>query len=125
LTSLGAEAHLGRSLDQLRELLRASRAVIAGRLHAAIIPLAERVPVIGYSATPKIGNFFRSVGLDDCYFGPGDATDSVVSGLLRVMQNGQTVPAPAGAAMQRTRETACKFLDTLTLAIRYGEVAGL
>lgn len=123
LAEVGAELHPGRSLDQLRELLHASRAVIATRLHAAIIPLAERVPVIGYAVTPKLGNFFHSIGLDDCHFGPGDATATVVDGLLRVMQHGQPLPASVCTAVQRTRAAAREFLLTLTQPIPYAEAA--
>jgi polysaccharide pyruvyl transferase WcaK-like protein len=124
LAWLGAELHPGRSLDQLRRLLRASGSVIAARLHAAIIPLADRVPVIGYSATPKVGNFFDSVGLDDCHFSLGDAPDSIVSAVLRVMQHGQALPRSAISGMNRTRDAAREFLDTLAASTRRREVAG-
>lgn len=125
LTSLGAELQPGRSLEQLRGLLRSSAAVLAARLHAAILPLAERVPVIGYSPTPKIGNFFDSVGLNDCHFSPGDAADSIAAALLRVMQHGQTLPLAEAGAVERTRDATRDFIGTLAAAIRRRQAAGL
>lgn len=125
LAPFGAELHPGRSLHQVRELLRTSGGVVAARLHAAVIALAERSPVIGYSATPKIGNFFRSIGLDDCSFGPDDPSIAVVDRLRRLVRSGQPIPARTAAAEQRVQAAARKFLESLTLAIRYGEVARL
>lgn len=52
-------------LEQLLDLLRKSDWVIASRLHAAILGLAEGLPVIGLSATPKLRYHFETLGLQE------------------------------------------------------------
>jgi len=113
LESGGAELHVGRSLEQLRDVMHSSRAVVAARLHAAIISLTEQVPVIGYAATPKVGNFFETVGLRASYFGPNDPASVVAEQLMRIMSPPQP-SAPACASFDAARQGAREFLFSLT-----------
>ncbi|HSC94687.1 MAG TPA: polysaccharide pyruvyl transferase family protein [Burkholderiales bacterium] len=62
--SARVELHLPRNLGQLVAVLGTSAVAVATRLHAAILALAERVPVVGFSATPKLRNFLATVGIE-------------------------------------------------------------
>lgn len=60
--------HLPHDLAQLSSMLETSALVVATRLHAAILSLAESVPVVGIAASAKLGNFFSTVGIGRyCY----------------------------------------------------------
>lgn len=114
LVSDGAELHLGHSLAQLRSVLRCCEAVVAARLHAAIISLAEELPVLGYAATPKVGNFFESIGLRSDYFGPNDPTAVVANRLSQLLSQHERLSASVAAPFDGARQCAREFLSTLT-----------
>ncbi|MBI3897911.1 MAG: polysaccharide pyruvyl transferase family protein [Gammaproteobacteria bacterium] len=122
LLSAGVELHAGRDLAQVRQLLGASRAVLASRLHAAILSLAQHTPVIGYSATPKLGNFFDSLGLDDDSFGPNDEPPRVVQRLFSVMSRPVSFSPSACAAMVAARQLARHYLSSLAAVRPIAEV---
>ena len=63
LGAMGVELRLPRSLDELTGVLRESALVIASRLHGAILGLAAGAPVVGFSSTPKMHNFFSTMGI--------------------------------------------------------------
>ncbi len=125
LAASGVELHPGRSLDQLRGLMRDSCAVVATRLHAAIIGLAQGVPVIGYSATPKLGNFFDTLDLGRHSFTVDDALARVVAELQRLLRAGPQLPTPACAAIEQTRRAARRFLEQVAQHSYLPEAAGL
>ena len=66
--SARVELCLPRNLGQLVTVLRTSGMAVATRLHAAVLALAERVPVVGFSATPKLPNFLATVGIENRYY---------------------------------------------------------
>jgi polysaccharide pyruvyl transferase WcaK-like protein len=68
LGKLNPELHLPTGLDQLMELLRTSVLVIASRLHGVVLPLAEGVPVVGFSPVPKLHDFLSTMGLEQYSF---------------------------------------------------------
>lgn len=71
------------SLKGLRDLLSASEVVIASRLHAAILAIAEKTPVIGLSAAPKVRNFLITLNLERFCFGLGEEINQPILGMLR------------------------------------------
>lgn len=73
LAARGAELHLPRNLAQLSAVLRTSAAVVATRLHGAVLALAEHTPVVGFSAAPKLRNFFSTLGIRRHFHDLGDA----------------------------------------------------
>ena len=73
LGELNPELHLPTGLDQLMELLRTSVLVIASRLHGVVLPLAEGVPVVGFSPVPKLHDFLSTMGLQHYSFDLDDS----------------------------------------------------
>lgn len=73
LEARGAELHFPRNLAQLSAMLRTSAAVVASRLHGAVLALAEHTPVVGFSAAPKLRNFFSTLGIRRHFHDLGDA----------------------------------------------------
>lgn len=65
--------HLPGTLDELMGIYRESALVLASKLHAAILAVAERKPVIGFSPAPKIRNFFETMGIGRFCIGPEDS----------------------------------------------------
>jgi polysaccharide pyruvyl transferase WcaK-like protein len=64
----GVELHLPDNLAQLSAMLRASAVVVSTRLHAAILALAEKAPTVGFSAGPKVRDFFSTLGIQRCAY---------------------------------------------------------
>lgn len=62
-----------RNLGRLSDVLTCSGLVVASRLHAAILGLVAGALVVGFSPTPKLRNFFDTVGIGNYSFGPDDA----------------------------------------------------
>ncbi len=73
LAARGAELHLPRNLAQLSAMLRTSAAVVATRLHGAVLALAEHTPAVGISTAPKLRNFFSTLGIRRHFHDLGDA----------------------------------------------------
>jgi polysaccharide pyruvyl transferase WcaK-like protein len=67
--SSDAQLYLPANLGQLTAMLRTSAAVVATRLHAAVLALAELVPVVGFSAAPKLRDFFATLGIRRYFYG--------------------------------------------------------
>jgi polysaccharide pyruvyl transferase WcaK-like protein len=65
LGSHGVELHVPGSLEQLSGMLRESALVVASRLHAGILGLAEGTPAVGFCPQPKLRRFFSTVGIGD------------------------------------------------------------
>ncbi|MBW4557553.1 MAG: polysaccharide pyruvyl transferase family protein [Trichormus sp. ATA11-4-KO1] len=63
LSTSSSSLHVCTNVEQLRTLMRSSTAVLATRLHSAILALAEGVPVLGLFVGPKIENFFSTLGI--------------------------------------------------------------
>ena len=60
--------YIPENTDQLNQLLQNCTAVLASRLHAAILAISQGMPVIGLGAghvSQKLYNFFQSIGIDD------------------------------------------------------------
>jgi polysaccharide pyruvyl transferase WcaK-like protein len=68
----GARLYLPENLAQLSAMLGTSALVVSTRLHAAILALAARVPVIGFSASPKIRDFLATLGIRRYFHGLED-----------------------------------------------------
>jgi polysaccharide pyruvyl transferase WcaK-like protein len=68
LGSHGVELHVPASLEQLSGMLRECALVVASRLHAAILGLAEGAPAVGFCPQPKLRKFFSTVGIGDYSF---------------------------------------------------------
>ena len=68
LDAVNAELHLPAELDQLADLLRTSALVIVSSVHAAVLPLAEGVPVVGLSPAPNLRDFLSTMGLEEYSF---------------------------------------------------------
>jgi polysaccharide pyruvyl transferase WcaK-like protein len=75
LEATAAELYLPRNVAQLSSMLRTTAAVVASRLHGAVLPLAEGVPVVGFTPTPKLGNFFSTMGIKRYCHGVGAAAE--------------------------------------------------
>jgi colanic acid/amylovoran biosynthesis protein len=124
LASLGAELHVGKSLPQLRGIMRSSDVVVAARLHAAIIALAERIPVIGFSATPKIRSFFETVGLEQHSFGLSDSPARVANEVFRVIGGPEQRPSSTRlATLIETRKRTQDYLHALSQERHYPKAA--
>jgi len=61
----GVELHVPASLEQLSGMLRECALVVASRLHAGILGLAEGAPSVGFCPQPKLRRFFSTVGIGD------------------------------------------------------------
>lgn len=72
-----AELLFPRNLDQLSGMLGSSVLVVASRLHGAILALAAGALVVGFSPTPKLQNFFATIGIGDYSFSPDDGAQFV------------------------------------------------
>lgn len=68
LAPIGATLHRPRDLGKLRRVMDESEVVLATRLHAAIVALAEGRPAISVSPAPKTENFFDTIGLSKYSF---------------------------------------------------------
>lgn len=73
LDPVNSELHLPCELDQLTDLLRTSALVIAASVHAAVLPLAEGVPVVGFSPAPNLHDFLSTMGLKEYSFNLEDS----------------------------------------------------
>ncbi len=69
----GVELYLPGNLAQLSAMLRASAVVVSTRLHAAVLALAEQAPTVGFSAGPKVRDFFSTLGIRRCAYDVGGA----------------------------------------------------
>jgi polysaccharide pyruvyl transferase WcaK-like protein len=72
LDRLNPELHLPSGLDELLELLHTSALVIASRLHGAVLPVAESVPVVGFCPEPKLTDYLSTMGLQQFCFDLAD-----------------------------------------------------
>jgi polysaccharide pyruvyl transferase WcaK-like protein len=68
LGSHGVELYVPASLEQLSGMLRECALVVASRLHAGILGLAEGAPAVGFCPQPKLRKFFSTVGIGDYSF---------------------------------------------------------
>jgi polysaccharide pyruvyl transferase WcaK-like protein len=64
----GAELDMPNSLERLLTGLRESALVVASRLHAGALALAEGAPAVSLSPNPKAHNLFATLGLEDYTF---------------------------------------------------------
>ncbi|HKA39372.1 MAG TPA: polysaccharide pyruvyl transferase family protein [Burkholderiales bacterium] len=64
----GVELHVPSSLGELSGMLRECALVVASRLHAGILGLAEGAPAVGFCPQPKLRRFFSTVGIGDYSF---------------------------------------------------------
>jgi polysaccharide pyruvyl transferase WcaK-like protein len=119
LEALDCEVHAGRRVDQLRELMGVSAAVIATRLHAAILALGARTPVVGLSPTDKIANFFDTLDIPSCAFGPEDPPPAVLEKVLDLMAGVAQVSKQALAPLAAAREQVGAILGALARGERH------
>lgn len=66
---LGCPALVPAHLAELESLLRASSLVVASRLHAAVLGLAQGAAVLSYSPSAKVANYLETMGLGEYVFG--------------------------------------------------------
>src|SRR5262245_50152827 len=59
---------LPQNLEQLTTALQGSALVVASRLHAAILALAESAPIVGLSPGPKLRKYFSTMDIDQYAF---------------------------------------------------------
>jgi polysaccharide pyruvyl transferase WcaK-like protein len=64
----GVELYVPSSFEQLSGMLRECALVVASRLHAGILGLAEGAPAVGFCPQPKLRRFFSTVGIEDYSF---------------------------------------------------------
>lgn len=105
----GTTLQLPATLDELTGIYQESALVLASRLHAAVLAVAERKPVIGFSPATKIRNFFDTMGIGrfcvglednhrlDYLIGYGNRIDMVAD------QRKEIVRAPTWAGQQEVR----------------------
>lgn len=98
-----------RNLGHLSGVLSSSGLVVASRLHAAILGLVAGALVVGFSPTPKLRNFFDTVGIGNYSFGPDDgegfacALDTADYATVLEAQRAALARAPVWACRERIR----------------------
>lgn len=110
IEAAGTQLYLPGNLAQLSALLCTSAAVVATRLHAAVLALVERVPVVGFSVAPKLRDFLATLNIRRY----GHAVDDwpwlaewlarADYGALFADQHRALVRAPVWAARARVRD---------------------
>lgn len=109
LATRKAELLFPRNLGHLSGLLSSSGLVIASRLHAAILGLVAGALVVGFSPTPKLRNFFETVGIGNYSYGPDDgegfacALDTADYATVLEAQRAAFAHAPLWACRERIR----------------------
>jgi polysaccharide pyruvyl transferase WcaK-like protein len=109
LATRKAELLFPRNLGHLSGLLSSSGLVIASRLHAAILGLVAGALVVSFSPTPKLRNFFETVGIGNYSFGPDDgegfpcALDTADYAAVLDAQHAALARAPFWACRERIR----------------------
>jgi polysaccharide pyruvyl transferase WcaK-like protein len=119
LETLDCEIQAGREVEQLRELMQMSAAVIATRLHAAILALGVHTPVVGLSPTDKIANFFDTLDIPSCAFGPEDPPPAVLEKVLDLMTGVAQLSTQALAPLAAAREEVSAILAALVRGRRH------
>lgn len=116
----GVELYLPENLAQLSAMLRASAVAVSTRLHAAILALAEKTPTVGFSAGPKVRNFFSTLGIQRCAYDV-DGAPRLVDWLstadyeaLYAEQRRVLVHAPVWGARARVRRSLQLLADVVT-----------
>jgi hypothetical protein len=71
--------------EQLLGTLRASRALLAMRLHACLLAHRLGVPTVGIAYDPKVRQHFRELGIEERALAPGVEVDELVEGLTQVL----------------------------------------
>jgi polysaccharide pyruvyl transferase WcaK-like protein len=107
LAAQRARLLLPTSFEELNALLRSSELVLASRLHAAILGLAQGAAVIGFSHSAKLQEFLDTVGL--AAYGGGRETMARAAALLargefaalRRAQREAVLQSPIWAARRR------------------------
>jgi polysaccharide pyruvyl transferase WcaK-like protein len=111
LDRLNPELHLPAALDELKDAVRTSVLVIASRLHAVVLPLAEGVPVVGLSPAPELRDFLFTMGLERYSFDLNDSAQlaywlaGVRCETMLVEQRRLLVHAPVWLARAQIRST--------------------
>ncbi|MBI1942050.1 MAG: polysaccharide pyruvyl transferase family protein [Betaproteobacteria bacterium] len=110
LASRGAELHIPESVEELSALLRASEVVLASRLHAAVLALAQGTALIGFSLGSKLRDYLCSMRLADYGAGPGAMARAVALlehrsfEALRLAQRQAALRSPVWGARRALRE---------------------
>jgi polysaccharide pyruvyl transferase WcaK-like protein len=123
LGALECEIQAGREVAQLREWMGLSAAVIATRLHAAILALGARTPVVGLSPTDKLANFFDTLDIPSCAFGPEDPPPAVLEKVLDLMTGVAQISKQALAPLAATRGQVSAILGALARGERHSRGA--
>jgi polysaccharide pyruvyl transferase WcaK-like protein len=117
LAAVRARLLLPASVEELNALLRSSELVLASRLHAAILGLAQGAAVLGFSHSAKLQEFLDAIGL--ARYGRGldameDAAALLARGEIQALRRAQretALQSPIWAARRRLRgvlESAAK-----------------
>ncbi|MBD2664225.1 putative polysaccharide pyruvyl transferase [Richelia sinica FACHB-800] len=118
LPSKNVTFHLFANLEQLRNCLSSSYAVIATRLHSAILALAEGVPVIGLSVDTKINRFFSSLGISSYSLSALD--EQVINQAITLLQHesiNKQLEAIDFSEMSMTRAKVLSLVNELAAQI--------
>ncbi|HKE43142.1 MAG TPA: polysaccharide pyruvyl transferase family protein [Steroidobacteraceae bacterium] len=113
LDDFHCEVHAGRDVAQLRALMAESAAVIATRLHAAILALGAQTPVVGLSPTDKIANFFATLDIESCAFGPEDPAPAVLEKVRDLLAGQEQLGHESVAPLSGVRAQVGVMLETL------------
>ena len=110
LGSHGVELYVPASLEQLSGMLRECALVVASRLHAGILGLAEGAPAVGFCPQPKLRKFFSTVGIGDYSFDLNASArlihrlDEAGCAAIFAEQRDRVIHAPVWADRMRVRQ---------------------
>lgn len=109
-----------QSADDLVELLAGFDAVVAGRYHSLLLPMAMGIPVVGLAYNPKTPALLGPGGLGDCCFDMDDFTpEEIVSKLGAVRADWAAARrGPLAAHVETCREAVEVQFDELFLPLR-------
>jgi len=116
----GIELYLPDNLAQLSAMLRASAVAVSTRLHAAILALAEKTPTVGFSAGPKVRDFFSTLGIQRCAYDVdgaprlADWLSTADYEALYAEQRRVLVHAPVWSGRARVRRSLQLLADVVT-----------
>jgi polysaccharide pyruvyl transferase WcaK-like protein len=106
--------YVPNSVNELRVLLRSSTAVLASRLHSAILAISECIPVLGLAVSPKIKAFFESIGMQKYVV---SIFDNQVNDIVQILLSNDLGIQPLSIdilEMQKTRTTVLSIFHDLS-----------
>lgn len=111
LTTYNISLNIPTDVEQLRNILRSSKAVIATRLHSAILGLAEEVPVLGFGVDKKIEKFFSYLGISShCV---SSVNEEVVAKIYNILEDEKFQKQPQLIDIYEMKKTQEKFIHMM------------